>query len=85
MSSAIRIAGPAVQRIQCSAPILLACRLISIGFTWMQNGSFSMEPALEFLATGKPAREVQRHCPDEVKTRIVSESLRLGTTVNKVV
>ena len=48
------------------------------------NGSFSIETALEFLTTRKPGREVHRHCPDEVKAKIVSESLRPGTTVNEV-
>ncbi|TAV41687.1 IS66 family insertion sequence hypothetical protein (plasmid) [Rhizobium leguminosarum] len=43
-----------------------------------------METTLEFLTTRKPGRELNRHWPDEVKAKIVSESLRPGTTVNEV-
>nr|WP_223216938.1 transposase [Agrobacterium pusense] len=43
-----------------------------------------METSLEFLTTRKPGREVHRHWPDEVKAKIVSESLRPSTTVNEV-
>lgn len=50
----------------------------------MKNGSFSMETTLEFLTTRKPGREVHRHWPDEVKAKIVSESLSPDTTVNEV-
>ncbi|WP_245490245.1 IS66-like element accessory protein TnpA [Rhizobium leguminosarum] len=39
---------------------------------------------MEFLTTRKPGRELNRHWPDEVKAKIVSESLRPGTTVNEV-
>ncbi len=43
-----------------------------------------METTLEFLTTRKPGREAHRHWPDAVKAKIVSESLRPGTTVNEV-
>lgn len=43
-----------------------------------------METKLEFRATRKPGREVHRHWANEVKAKIVSESLRPGTTVNDV-
>ena len=43
-----------------------------------------METTLEFLTTRKPVREVHRHWPNEVKAKIVSESLRPGTKVNEV-
>ncbi len=51
---------------------------------WMKNGSFSMETTLEFLTTSNSKSEVHRHWPDEIKAKIVSESLRLRTTVNEV-
>lgn len=43
-----------------------------------------METTLEFLTTRKPVREVHRHWPDEIKAKIVSESLRPGTKVTEV-
>jgi transposase len=43
-----------------------------------------METSFEFLTTGKAGRGAQRHWPDEVKAKIVSESLRPGATVKDV-
>ncbi len=42
-----------------------------------------METTLEVLTTGR-GRQAHRDWPDEVKARIVSESLRPGVTVNEV-
>ncbi|WP_246680921.1 transposase [Mesorhizobium sp. B3-1-9] len=39
---------------------------------------------MEFLTTRKLGSEAHRHWPDEVKAKIVAESLRAGTTVKEV-
>ena len=43
-----------------------------------------MDTTLEVLTTRQGRREAHRQWPDEVKARIVSESLRPGVTVNEV-
>ena len=43
-----------------------------------------MDTTLEVLPTRRGRREAHRQWPDEVKARIVSESLRPGATVNEV-
>ncbi len=43
-----------------------------------------MESTSEVLTTRRSRREAHRQWPDEVKARIVSESLRPDVTVNEV-
>ncbi len=43
-----------------------------------------METSSEFLTTREPRREIHRDWPDEIKAKIVSESLRPGATVKEV-